>query len=214
MCNPRFSLRSAVKAAANAIALVLLSPCGLTCWLESSLSSGGEVVFGFWTNVVAALPGVPGMFLRRAFYRLTLDSCSPECYLGYGMLFTHRHVVVEDHAYVGLYSLIGSAHLGKGCLLGSRVSLLSGPSLHALDAEGRWLPAELSKLQRIEIGENAWIGEGAIVMVNVGAGSLVGSGAVVSTRVRPGIVVAGNPARFVRRLRPDPEQPPSDLTGS
>jgi acetyltransferase-like isoleucine patch superfamily enzyme len=202
------SLRSVFKAAGNAVALALMAPCALTCWLESRLSPGGESVFEFWANVAAMLPGVPGVFLRRAFYRMTLESCSPDCYLGFGMLFTHRRVVVEDHAYVGPYSLVGSARLRRGCLLGSRVSVLSGPLLHALDSEGRWLPADLSRAQQVEIGEHAWVGEGAIVMVNVGAGSLVGSGAVVSTRVRPGIVVAGNPARFVRRLKGEaPDEP-------
>ncbi len=204
------SVRSIAKAVANAVALVAMSPCGLTCWLESRLSPGSESVFGFWTNVVALLPGLPGMFLRRAFYRLTLDSCSPHCALGFGMIFTHRRVVVEDRAYVGPYSLVGSARLCQGCLIGSRVSLLSGPLLHTMDEEGRWLPADLSKLQQIKIGENAWIGEGAIVMVNIGAGALVGSGAVVSTRVRPGIVVAGNPARFVRRLQSEEGDAPAN----
>jgi virginiamycin A acetyltransferase len=211
--SSRRSIRSLVKALGNALAVAVVSPCGLTCWLESRLAPGSESVFGFWTNVVAVLPGVPGMFLRRGFYRLTLESCSPECYLGFGMLFTHRHVTVENHAYVGPYSLIGSAHLRQGCLIGSRVSLLSGPALHSLDEQGRWLPADLTRLQRIEVGENAWIGEGAIVMVNVGAGALVGTGAVVSTRVRPGIVVAGNPARFVRRLRAEPDEASEGTTG-
>jgi virginiamycin A acetyltransferase len=210
MSNRSFSVRSLAKSAANLIALVLVSPLALTSWLEARVAPGSEAVFGFWTNVVALLPGTPGLFLRRAYYHLTLESCSLSCYLGFGMLFTHRHVAVEDHAYVGPYSLIGSAHLRQGCLIGSRVSLLSGPALHALDQEGRWLPADLSKLRQIEIGESAWIGEGAIVMVNVGAGSLVGSGAVVSTRVRPGVVVAGNPARFVRRLRAEEEEAAAD----
>jgi virginiamycin A acetyltransferase len=200
MKGTRASVRSVAKALANAVALVLVSPCALTCWIESRVAPRGETMFGFWTNVMALLPGQPGMYLRRAFYHLTLESCSLDCYLGFGMVFTHRRVTVEDHAYVGPYSLIGSARLRKGCLVGSRVSLLSGPALHTLDDQGRWQPTDLAKIQQIDIGEYAWIGEGAIVMVNVGAGSLVGTGAVVSTRVRAGIVVAGNPARFVRRL--------------
>lgn len=201
------SVRSLVKAVANGLALVLVSPCALTCWVESRVAPHGESVFGFWTNVMALLPGLPGMYLRRAFYHLTLESCALDCHLGFGMVFTHRRVAVESGAYVGPYSLIGSARLRRGCLIGSRVSILSGPLLHALDEHGRWLPADLSRLHQVDVGENAWVGEGAIVMVNVGAGSLVGTGAVVSTRVRPGIVVAGNPARFVRRLRADEEAP-------
>ncbi len=206
MKDSPYSPKALFKAVANACAIVLVLPCAATCWIEARLAPKAESVFNFWTNVVALFPGQPGMYMRRAFYHLVLDSCSLDCYLGFGMLFTHRHVSVEPRAYVGPYSLVGSARLRRGCLVGSRVSILSGPSLHVLDDDGRWLPADLSRVHQVEIGENAWLGEGAIVMVNVGAGSLVGSGAVVSTRVRPGVVVAGNPARFVRRLRPDAEE--------
>jgi len=199
--------RTAVKSLVNAIALVLVFPCALTCWLEARLAPPTEHLFGFWSNVFALLPGLPGMYLRRAFYHLTLDSCSLDCYIGFGAMFTHRRVIVEDHVHVGPYCLVGSAKLRRGSLVGSRASLLSGPALHEMDAQGHWTPADLSKLRQIEIGEDVWIGEGAIVMVNVGAGSLVGTGAVVSTRVRPGVVVAGNPARFVRRLKAEAQEP-------
>lgn len=198
------SLRSTIKGVANAAALALVSPCALTCWIESRLSAHAEGVFGFWTNVMATLPGAPGMYLRRAFYRLSLDSCSLDCYLGFGMLFTHREAIVEDRAYVGPYCLIGSAHLHRDCLLASRVSVLSGSALHAMDADGRWLAADLSKLRQIDVGENAWVGEGAIVLHDVGRGSLVGAGSVVSRDVPPGVVAVGNPARIIRELRGAP----------
>ncbi|MGH9174895.1 MAG: acyltransferase, partial [Vicinamibacterales bacterium] len=149
---------------------------------------------------LALVPGPPGIALRRAFYRLTLEACSTSFFVGFGALFTHRDSVVEQGAYVGPYALVGSARLGRGCLIGSRASLLSGPHLHQLDEEGRWMAADVSRRQQIQIGAHAWVGEGAVVMVDVGAGAMVAAGAVVSTPVPAGIVVAGNPARFVRRL--------------
>jgi virginiamycin A acetyltransferase len=205
----QFTFRSFLKGVANAVALVLAFPCAFTCWCEATVLSGGEEIFGFWTNVMALLPGLPGMYVRRAFYHMVLQSCSLECHIGFGAQFTHRAVRVEEGVYIGPYSLIGSSWLRKGCLIGSRVSLLSGPLLHERDEDGHWKPADFSKLRQVEIGESVWIGEGAVVMVNVGAGSMVGSGAVVSTRVRPNVVVAGNPARFVRRLRAEPSGEPS-----
>jgi maltose O-acetyltransferase len=53
----------------------------------------------------------------------------------------------------------------------------------------------------IRIGRNVWIG-GAVVLkgVNVGDNSVIGLGAVVTTDVPPNVVMAGNPARVVRRL--------------
>ena len=54
----------------------------------------------------------------------------------------------------------------------------------------------------IVIEDGAWIGAGAIILPNVvvGARSVVGAGSVVTRSVPPGCVVAGNPARLLRRL--------------
>ena len=62
------------------------------------------------------------------------------------------------------------------------------------------------KLSTIEIGSNTWIGDGAIMMAGTGAGCMVAAGGVVSVAVPPGVMVAGNPARFVRRLRSESVQ--------
>lgn len=53
----------------------------------------------------------------------------------------------------------------------------------------------------LEIGNDVWIGEGAIVMPSVstiGDGAVVAAGAVVNKNVPPYAVVCGNPARVVR----------------
>ena len=54
----------------------------------------------------------------------------------------------------------------------------------------------------INIGANVWIGFDACVLpgVNVGEGSIIGARSVVSADVEPYTIVAGNPARVVRRL--------------
>ena len=64
-------------------------------------------MFLFWAHVFSILPGHPGMFLRRAYYRLTLDHCASNFYIGFGALFTHRHALVEKNAYIGPYALVG-----------------------------------------------------------------------------------------------------------
>ncbi|HEV8348406.1 MAG TPA: hypothetical protein VGQ16_17640 [Vicinamibacterales bacterium] len=201
--------RRALKRMVNGIALAIASPCAATCWIEARLTDHGEAVFAFWAQVFALLPGKPGMFLRRGFYRLTLDSCDPRCYIGFGAVFSHRQVRIERDVYVGTYGLIGSAWLHERCLIGSRASLLSGGSLHELDADHRWTPSDARRLRQIHIGADTWVGEAAVVMADVGPGAMVAAGAVVSMAVPPAIMVAGNPARFVRSLRPAPPPAPT-----
>jgi maltose O-acetyltransferase len=49
----------------------------------------------------------------------------------------------------------------------------------------------------VRIGNDVWIGGGAIILpgVTVGDGAVIGAGSVVTRDVGPGQTVAGNPAR-------------------
>jgi acetyltransferase-like isoleucine patch superfamily enzyme len=107
---------------------------------------------------------------------------------------------VEQGVYIGSYALIGSAILRKHCMVGSRASLLSGGTLHRMDENGNWLASDMSRIVQIEVGENAWLGEGAIVMSDIGSRAMVAAGAVVSSPVPDRVMVGGNPARFIRHL--------------
>lgn len=59
----------------------------------------------------------------------------------------------------------------------------------------------------IIIGDDVWIGGGVIVCpgVTIGNGSTVGAGSVVTKDVEERVVVAGNPARVIKRLPPPGE---------
>lgn len=197
-------MKEHIKAALNLVCQFLILPLAIPCKLEEwFLSRHAETVFHICTNMVALLPGLPGVFLRRAFYSLTLESCSMHCHIGFGSLFSHRDVTVGKNVYIGNYSMFGASHIGEHCLIGSRVSVLSGKALHMLDENGMWTPFSPDRMTRVTLGRNVWVGEGAIIMADVGEGSMVGAGAVTTSNVRSHIIVAGNPARFVRNLHDD-----------
>jgi acetyltransferase-like isoleucine patch superfamily enzyme len=197
----RSSVRQSVKRAVDAIVLAAVWPCALSCALDRL--GNAEGVFVFWSQCFALVPGTPGVVLRRAFYRLTLDQCSGSFHVGFGAMFSHRGGIIEDSVYIGPYAIIGLARLRQGCLIGSRASVISGGALHSLQADGRRSPTERRQLRAVEIGEGCWIGEGALVMADIGRGATVAAGSVVSSAVVAGVVVAGNPARFVRHVVPE-----------
>jgi acetyltransferase-like isoleucine patch superfamily enzyme len=57
----------------------------------------------------------------------------------------------------------------------------------------------------VHIGENAWIGDSAIICkgVRIGENSIVGAGSVVISSIPPNTIAAGNPARVVKQLDPE-----------
>ncbi len=55
------------------------------------------------------------------------------------------------------------------------------------------------------IGDRCWIAYRAIILpgVKIGEGAVVGAGSVVTKDIEPYTVVAGNPARFIKKRSPD-----------
>jgi virginiamycin A acetyltransferase len=197
--------RRLVKRAIDGCCLAMVSPLAGLCALESRYG-GGDACFTFSAQLCALLPGLPGVFLRRAFYRLTLESCGRSFFIGFGAMFSHRTARVADDVYVGPWAMIGACDLGQGCLIGTRCSIISGGALHSLDAQGRWMATDPSRMQVVHVGEYAWLGEASVVLADIGRSAMVVAGAVVSASVPPSVVVAGNPARFVRQLSPVRDQ--------
>ena len=89
--------------------------------------------------------------------------------------------------------------IGDNFQAGPGVQLLTPE--HPLDAVAR--RGEETALPII-IGDDVWIGGGAIVLagVTIGDRSVIGAGSVVTKDVPSDVVVVGNPAKIVRRLTP------------
>ena len=89
--------------------------------------------------------------------------------------------------------------IGDNFQAGPGVQLLTPE--HPLDAVAR---RGEETARPIVIGDDVWIGGGAIVLagVTIGDRSVIGAGAVVTRDVPSDVVVVGTPARIVRRLTP------------
>lgn len=57
------------------------------------------------------------------------------------------------------------------------------------------------RTQRVKIGHDVWIGHGAIIMkdVEIGTGAVIASGSIVTKNVDPFTIVAGVPAKPIKR---------------
>ncbi|MBA3233872.1 MAG: sugar O-acetyltransferase [Propionibacteriales bacterium] len=88
--------------------------------------------------------------------------------------------------------------IGDHCQIGPNVQLLT--PVHPLDAQRRKDKWETA--QPVTLGENVWVGGGAIVCpgVTIGDDTVVGAGAVVTRDLPRGVLAVGIPARVVREI--------------
>jgi maltose O-acetyltransferase len=93
---------------------------------------------------------------------------------------------------------VAAIRIGAACQLAPRVQLLT--ATHPIDPEPRRIGWESA--EPITLGDNVWLGGGAIVCpgVTVGDDTVVGAGAVVTRDLPPGVVAAGVPARVLREI--------------
>lgn len=188
-----YVIKVLIKAVVNAAFLVLAFPL-------AALSLFGRVraLYTIFAQTCALAPGIPGDYLRVAFYRLTLTACSPFCRVSFGSFFAHPQARVADGVYIGSYCVLGKVTIGERTQIASGVQILSGSRQHSRDSDGRVQGGEGGDFRTISIGADCWIGAAAIVMADVGAQSTIGAGAIVTKPIPPGVVAVGNPARVVR----------------
>ncbi|MFH8238898.1 sugar O-acetyltransferase [Streptomyces sp. NPDC018321] len=141
--------------------------------------------------------GAAGPILAELLGSLGVDAhVRPPLYVDYG-----SNITIGARTFVN-YNLtaldVAAVTIGEDCQIGPNVQLLT--PTHPLEPGPR--RDKLEAARPITIGDNVWLGGGAIVLpgVTIGDDSVVGAGAVVTKDVPAGVVVVGNPARPVRKV--------------
>ena len=86
----------------------------------------------------------------------------------------------------------------------------SGSGQHGIDRLDVPIRHQEGRLRTVTIGQDCWIGSGAVVLADVGDHCVVAAGSVVKAPVDDYLIVAGNPARPIgdrRRPAADPPRP-------
>lgn len=142
----------------------------------------------------------------------------------FSVITSHSALHIGDYTYIGKFCTIEvSGTIGRGVLIGNSVGIV-GRYDHAhrvpgqLLRDGPWVGADASMAHRdenrIEIGDDVWIGFGATVLsgIRIGTGAVVAAGATVVHTVHDFEIVAGSPAaRVGTRFGGEPQKTAAHL---
>jgi len=156
---------------------------------------------------------------------MELQSIAPDVKLGQNVKI-HKFVnlygcEIGDHSKIGCFVEIQkNARIGKFCKISSHTFICEGVTIadnvfvghnvtfindtypRATNNEGKLQTEEDWKVEPILVKDGASIGSNSTILSNVtiGENAIVGAGSVVTKDVPPNTIVAGNPARLIRRI--------------
>lgn len=115
----------------------------------------------------------------------------------------HAGIRLGKNCLIGEFNVVrgqGGIVIGDNVYTASHVQILAVN--HVYSDPTRPIIDQGITARGITIEDDAWIGAGAIILdgVHVGQGAVVGAGAVVTDDIPPHTVVAGNPARAVKKI--------------
>ena len=147
----------------------------------------GFRLFDFKKKILKPLARImPLSKLRIALFRMCGYSVGKDVFIG-------EDLIISDNLHDK------NVFIGDRASIAPRVTLVtsSGPNLSRIKPYVKVVDSG-----KIRIENDAWIGAGAIILPNVtiGEGAVVGAGAVVIEDVPPYTVVAGVPAKAIKKL--------------
>jgi phosphonate metabolism protein (transferase hexapeptide repeat family) len=149
-----------------------------------------------------------------------LKSCRLGRHVAVGERVVLREVTVGDYSYFERHAEAIYTEIGKFCAIAAntRINALEHPLERITQHKVSYRPNEYFRYlgvdegfrrrrqgKRVTIGHDVWVGHGAVVMpgIAIGNGAAVGANAVVTRDVAPFTIVAGNPAKLLRRRFPE-----------
>jgi len=197
MASGSAKLRSLLRDALVYAGVVPLAPL----WMPAVLARRLRLADGWFAGcaeLLSLVPGKPGIFLRRSFYRMTLDRCATDVHVGFGTVLAHPEAELHAGVYVGLRCTLGKVVLEQDVTVGSNVDILSGRRQHDFTDMGRPIQAQGGRFSVVRVGRNSWIGNSAVVITDIGPDCVIGAGSVVVKPIAAPSVAVGNPAAVVR----------------
>lgn len=164
--------------------LCLIAYYGLVSYLPQSASK-----FTRWIRSI-----------RRMVCKPLFDSCGTNVNIERGARFgSGKGISIGHNSGLGVNCLVhGPLEIGENVMMGPDVVIFT--HTHKYDRTDIPMCEQGSKITKVTIGNDVWIGMRSIIMpgVTIGNGVIIGAGAIVTKDIPDFAVVGGVPAKIIR----------------
>lgn len=162
-------------------------------------------IYEILETLLSAIPGTPGVYLRRSLYNIVLKRSG--CRFNTGLrvrIQVPGNVVIGDNVRLN-YGVWVAANHNKdgGVIMGNDVLIGPYTVVHSGNHKFRDCSVPINKqgfnFKTINIEDDVWIASHCTILsgVTIGKGSVVAAGSVVTKDIPPYAVVAGVPAKVI-----------------
>lgn len=137
---------------------------------------------------------------RTELLKLLLGSIGDNCYVEPPLHANWgKHTHFGDRVYANFnLTLVDDADIfiGDNVMFGPNVTIATAS--HPIDPQLRSKGYQFN--MPVYIGNNVWIGSGAVIMlgIKIGENSIIGAGSIVTKDIPPNVIAVGNPCRVMR----------------
>jgi maltose O-acetyltransferase len=162
----------------------------------TAMRAAARVLLSKYNMLLAGTAEEKLSVLQQLLGKYSTINIEPPFFCDYG-----KHILIGDNFYMNFNCVIldcARVTIGNNVQFGPSVQIYT--AYHPLQASERIKGPELAG--PISIGDNVWIGGGAIVCPNVtiGDNTTIGAGSVVTRSVPAGVFAAGNPCRVIKTI--------------
>jgi len=132
-----------------------------------------------------------------------LSECGSETVIDDGVI-TNRpeNISIGSRVFIGkrvILDAYGKISIGDDCSIAADCKIISGN--HNISDINTPINKQGYQINNVIIEENVWLGFNVLVMpgVHIGSGSVVGAGAVVTKNFPKNSIIAGNPAKLLKK---------------
>ena len=108
--------------------------------------------------------------------------------------------IIGDNSQICAFAFIGAdASIGDACIVNTKASV----DHESILGDGVHLAPSVTLCGCVKIGKHVFVGAGAVILpnLNIGDNSIVGAGSIVTQDVPENVLVYGNPAKIIRKVK-------------